>query len=84
MRIIIDAKYEKSDLKKVMAEQCQHLSTNEQERLLKLLHKFEYLFDDTLVTCKTTPMDLDLKYYAEPVFLLPYPIPRVHKTMFKN
>ena len=29
MRIIIDAKYEKADLKKVMTKQCQHLSTKE-------------------------------------------------------
>ena len=34
MHIILDAKYEKSELNKVMAKQCQHLSTKEQEILL--------------------------------------------------
>ena len=33
MRRILDAKYEKADLKKVMTEQCQHLSPIEQGSL---------------------------------------------------
>ena len=42
MHRIIYANYKKDDMKKVMTEQCQHLSTKELERLLKLLRKFEY------------------------------------------
>ena len=59
---ILDAKYEKSDLNKVMDEQCKHLTATEHNRLLHLLKKFEDLFDGTLGTWNTNPMDLELKY----------------------
>ena len=36
MRRILDAKYEKADIKKFMTEQCQHLTTSKQENSLKL------------------------------------------------
>ena len=48
MRNILDAKYEKEDLNRVMIEQCQHLNTRERKRLLNILRKFEDLFDGTL------------------------------------
>ena len=48
MRRILDAKYEKADLNKVMTEQFKHLNTKECKRLMKILRKFEYLFDRTL------------------------------------
>ena len=37
---ILDANYEKADLKKVMNEQRQDLNTKERERLLNLLQKY--------------------------------------------
>ena len=40
-----------------MAEHCQHLSTNEREKLLNLLRKFEV----TLGIWKTAPAELELK-----------------------
>ena len=48
MHIILDGKYKKSDLKKVMNEQFQHLSTGKRERLLVLLRMFEYIFGGKL------------------------------------
>ena len=45
---ILDAKYEKADLNAVMADNCKHLSISDQEKLLKLLNKFEDLFYGTL------------------------------------
>ena len=48
MRNILDAKYKKEDLNRVMIEQCQHLNTGKRKRLLNLLRKFEDLFDGTL------------------------------------
>ena len=81
---IIDAKYKKSDLNKVMAKQCQHLSTKELERLLKLLRKFEDLFGGKLGKWKTTLLDLESNYDVKSVFLQPYPIPRAPKTVFKK
>ena len=67
MRRIIDTKYKKADLNKVMTEQCQHLTDIEHHRLLHILNKFEDLFDGMLGTCKTTLVDLELKDNAKPV-----------------
>jgi len=44
---ILDAKYEKADLKEVVAN-CKHLSEQEQKQLLQLLQKYSDLFDRTL------------------------------------
>ena len=59
MRRTLDATYYKSDLNKVMVDQCQHLYPKELERLLQLLCKFEYLFDGTLGMWKTAPVELE-------------------------
>ena len=42
------------------------------------------MFDSTLGTWKTTPVYLELKDDAKPVCLRPYPVPKLHKTMFKK
>ena len=81
---ILDSKYEKADLNTVMSKQCQHLNAAKRYSLITLLNKFEYLFDGTLGTWKTTPVDLKLKYNVDPVCSRPYPVPRVHKAMFKS
>ena len=67
MRRILDAKYEKADINKVMTKKCQHQNTKECDQLLTLLRKYEDLFDDTLGTWNTTPVDLELKDDAKPV-----------------
>ena len=41
---ILDTKYEKANLNKVMTKQCQYLIAKERKRLLILLRKFEDLF----------------------------------------
>ena len=40
MIIILDAKYEKADLNKVITKKCQHLTSTERHILLHLLNKF--------------------------------------------
>eukprot|EP00957_Ditylum_brightwellii_P031690 2403464-Ditylum_brightwellii.AAC.1 len=45
---ILDAKYEKAGIEKTVSEQCTHLSKTKQSGLVKLLNKFETLFDGTL------------------------------------
>ena len=40
------------------------------------------MFDGTLGTRNTTPVDLELKEDAKPVRLPPYPVLRVHKEIF--
>ena len=84
MRSILGAKYEKSDLNKVMTEQCQHLKTEGNEQLVIVLKKYEDLFYGTLGTCNTTPVYLELRDDVKPVCSLPYPVTRVHESMFRR
>ena len=42
----------KAGLRKVMETQFQHLTITQQNELLKLLQKFEELFDGKLGTCE--------------------------------
>ena len=53
LRVILDAKYEKADLHKVMENQYQHLTMTQRNELLKLLQKIEELFHGTLIIWKT-------------------------------
>jgi hypothetical protein len=57
---ILDAKYCKADLKQIVQE-CDQLDQHQQQKLLKLLQKYEQLFDGTVGTWKTAPVDLQLK-----------------------
>ena len=50
-----------------MENQCQHLTTTQRNELLKLLQKFEELFDGTTVTRETDPVDFELKEDAKPI-----------------
>ena len=84
MRRILDAKYEKSDLNKVMNGQFQHLNNEERKKIINLLQKYEYLFDGTLGTWNTTSVDLELRDDTMTVCSRPYPVPRVHKAMFRR
>ena len=84
MRRILDTRYKKVNLNKIMIEKCQHLTATDRHRILHLLNKFEDLFDGTLGTWKTTPVVLELKDDAKPVCLRPYPVPKAHKIMFKK
>ena len=83
MRRILDAKYEKAELNEVMTKKCQkHLTTTEHNILIQLLKKIEDMFDGTLGTRNTTLVELQLKDDANHVCLRPYPVTKVHKTMF--
>ena len=50
--VILDTKYEKVDLNKLLRNQCQHLIETQRHELPELLQKIEGLFDRTLGTCK--------------------------------
>jgi hypothetical protein len=56
---ILDAKYEKADLRSVVDEHCKHLSLYDQNKLLDLLTEFEDLFDCTLGEWNTEPVHLN-------------------------
>ena len=67
LRVILDAKYKKSDLHKVMETQCQHLMMTQRNYLLKLLQKSEDLFDGTIGTWEKYPVEYELKEDVNPI-----------------
>ena len=79
LRVILDAKYEKENLNKVMENQCQHLTMTKRNELIKLLHKSEELFDGKIGTLKTYPVDFEFIEYAKLICSRPYQVPKVHK-----
>ena len=50
--VILDEKYEKLYLHKVMETHCQHLTMTKHNDVLKLLQKFEYFFMEHLAPGK--------------------------------
>jgi hypothetical protein len=50
---ILDAKFKKADFQSIVRDNCKHLSTNQQKKLLQLLKKYGMLFDGTLGDWKT-------------------------------
>ena len=67
-----------------METQCQYLTMTQRNVMIKLLQKFEELFDGTLGTWKTDPVDFKLKEEENPICLQPYPLPKIHEEMFKK
>ena len=52
LRVILDAKYEKADLHKVMENQCQHLTETQGSELLKFLQNSKSFTMEHLVPVK--------------------------------
>ena len=69
MHRIIYAKDENSDLNKFITKQRQHLNAAKCIRILAILKRFKDLFNGTLGTCNSTPVDLELKDNAKLVCL---------------
>ena len=63
--------------------QCQYLTETKRNKLLKLLQNLEGLFDGTLCTQKTDPVDFELQENVKPICSIPYPVPKVHKEFKK-
>ena len=82
LRVILDAKYEKEDLHKVMKTQCQILTMTQNNSLLKIFQRLEELSNGTFGTWKIYPVDFELKEDTKPICSRPYPVPKVHKEMF--
>src|SRR5688500_9052128 len=84
IQAILDAKYCPADLEKITQE-CAELNKEEQQKLLSLLQKFKHLFDGTVGTWNTEPVDLHLKdpngqhYHAKP-----YLVPRSQEVKLKE
>jgi hypothetical protein len=71
----MDAKYAPVDLKAIAAK-CKHLTTEEQKMLQPLLTAYKPLFDGTLGSWNTDPIDIELKELnTKPYHVKPYPVP---------
>ncbi len=82
---ILDSKYQKADLQAIVRDNCKHLSTNKQNKLLQLLKNYEPLFDGTLGDWKTKPVSFQLKEGVSPYHGRAFPLPKVHKdTIIKE
>ena len=80
---ILDANYKRADLRQV-ANKAIHLTSREREMLYELLLKYKSIFDGSLGDWKTDPVELELKEGAEPHSQRHYPIPRIHREVFKK
>jgi hypothetical protein len=75
----LDAKYNKADLRSVVMDNCKHLSAKQQKKLLRLLKKYESLFESTLGDWKTKPVSFQLKKGVSPYHGQAFPLPKIHK-----
>jgi len=76
---MLDAKYEKGDLPKVVSDNCAHINSDQQEDLLALLGKYDELFDGTLGDWKTEPVGPEIKERANTFHGRPFPVPVIHR-----
>ena len=82
---ILDANYEKANLRAVTKEEyLNHLSATKKDKLLKLLQEFEELFDETLDEWDCCPVLLQLKEGAQPYHGRAFPIPKKHVESLKK
>jgi hypothetical protein len=73
---ILDAEYKPAILKDVI-QMCEILNTEEQHQLLKLLQKYEQIFDRTLGEFNMAPISLQLQdQESKPMHARPYTVPR--------
>ena len=56
---ILDSKYEKADLNKIV-DSAENLNQTQKQMLLQLLKQYEALFDGTLGRWRTTPVKIEL------------------------
>ena len=80
---ILDAKYEKVDVRQVATEQ-RHLTLSQQRDLEEVLAKYTKLFDGTLGVYPHKKFHIDIKEDAVPKHSRPYAIPNLHLEAFKK
>lgn len=79
---ILDIKYAPADLNQVVQD-CTHLTDTEKSALGRLLTRYQDLFDGTLGTWKTDPIELELRPEAKPYHAKPYPVPHSQEKKLK-
>jgi hypothetical protein len=86
MSKILDAKYQKADLKNI-AEITKGLTEEPQTQLWQFLNKYENLFDGTLGNWKGADYRIELREGVKPYHAKPYSVPRPSsrsRTFSKN
>ena len=77
------ANYRKVDIKEVI-DKCDHLRPYQKQQLENLLCKYTRLFDGTLKVYPHEKVHLDVDPQAKPVFRRAYPVPHLHRDVFKQ
>ena len=80
MRRILDTNYKRDDLSKIVSNN-KYLNDNKQSMLRDVLNKYELLFNGTLGTWKTRPVDINLQPGAKTYHAKPYPVPNAHEAV---
>jgi hypothetical protein len=74
-------KNDKADLNSIVRDNCKHLSAKNQKKLLKLLKKYESLFEGTLGDWKTKPVSFQSKEGVKPYHGQALPVPTIYKDV---
>ena len=80
---ILDAKYDKADLKEVVRNQ-KHLNHDQREDLYRLVEQHKKLFDGTLGVYPHKKLHIDAERGSKPKHSRPYAVPHVHLETFKK
>ena len=81
---ILDAKYEKADLPKIVEENCPHLDESQKGALLELLQRHESMFQGKLGQWIGEEVHFDLKEGAKPWQGRSYPVPKIHEVTVRK
>ena len=80
---ILDAKYEKDDLDKVVKNQTD-LNHEQQERLSELFESHKTLFGGTIRVYPHKKFHIEVEKGSKPKHFCPYAVPHVHLKAFKK
>ena len=80
---ILDANYQKANLPKIVKDLI-YLNAIKQNKLLKLLRKYEQMFDGTLGNYTGSKYKIELKENIAPYHAKPFPIPKIHEPTLKK
>jgi len=80
---ILDIKYAPADLDKIVQEST-HLTDQEKSTLGKLLARYQDLFDGTLGTWNTDPIELELRPEVKTYHAKAYPVPHSQEKKLKE
>ena len=81
---ILDAKYERANLPKVVKDNCGHLNVQQRNELLRLLIQHEELFGGALGNWQDKLVGFKHKPDAKPYHGRPFLVPQVHQDTIKN